>query len=168
MAGQVGQVDSHTKCNYNGYNKRVNTLKISSRFSIAVHILSLLAIAKDAHCTSEWIAQSVNTHPVVIRRILGMLKKAGFVKIPKGSGGAYLIKDLDDITLLDVYRAVDAVPGGELFQFHEHPNPECPVGGNIEAVLQLILLRAQAAMEQILADVTMEQLVENLNEKIGS
>lgn len=89
-------------------------MKISSRFSKAVHILSLLSTAKDAHCTSEWIAGSVGTNPVIIRKILGQLKKAGLA---------------------------DVVEEGELFRLHEQPNPDCPVGANIQAVLELIVRR---------------------------
>lgn len=143
-------------------------MKISSRFSIGVHILSLLSIAKDAHCTSEWIAGSVNTNPVIIRRILGNLKKAGLVNVRAGSGGAYLIKQLDEINLLDIYRAVEVVEEGELFNFHEDPNPQCPIGANIQGVLQLILRRSQAAMEQVLADITMEELVTTLTTEINN
>jgi Rrf2 family protein len=143
-------------------------MKISCRFSVAVHILSLLSLNKNAHCTSEWIAASVNTNPVIIRRIIGKLKKAGLVNVRSGTGGAYLQKDLEEITLLDVYRAVEVVEEGELFQIHEHPNPHCPVGANIQSVLEIILLRAQAAMEQILAEVTMKQLVTDLNQKINA
>jgi hypothetical protein len=68
-------------------------MKISSRFSIAVHILSLLAISPSAHGTSEWIAGSVGTNPVIIRRVLGQLKKAGLVTVRAGIGGVlgYLI-----------------------------------------------------------------------------
>ena len=141
--------------------------KISSRFSIAVHILSLLAIGSTPY-TSEFIAESVNTNPVVIRKIIAQLKKAGLVNVRTGSGGAYLVKDLEDITLLDVFRAVDVVEEDELFNFHEHPNPACPVGANIEAVFRVVLLQAQSAMEQVLAHVTMKQLVSDLTEKIGS
>lgn len=61
-------------------------MKISSRFTVAVHILSLLALEKNAHCTSEWIAGSVNTNPVVVRRVIGQLKKAGFVQVRPGTG----------------------------------------------------------------------------------
>jgi Rrf2 family protein len=141
-------------------------MKISSRFSIAVHILSLLAIAKDAHGTSEWIAGSVNTNPVTIRRILGQLKKAGQVNVRAGTGGAFLLKDLDEISLLDVYRAVEVVEEDQLFHIHAEPNPECPVGANIQAVLELVLKRAQHAMEQVLADITIEELVNVLSQKI--
>lgn len=143
-------------------------MKISSRFSIGVHILSLLSIAKDAHSTSEWIAGSVNTNPVIIRRILGNLKKAGLVQVRAGSGGAYLIKKLNEISLLDIYRAVEVVEAGELFNFHEEPNPQCPIGANIQGVLQLVLRRSQMAMEQVLADITMEELVTNLTIEINN
>jgi len=142
-------------------------MKISSRFTVAVHILSLISVERSTSCTSEWMAGSVNTNPVIIRRITGKLKKAGLVDVRPGTGGAYLVKSLDDITLLDVYRAVEVVEEGELFQFHEQPNPNCPVGANIQAVLELILLRAQTAMEQILSEITMKELVTDLLKKMG-
>jgi DNA-binding IscR family transcriptional regulator len=61
---------------------------------------------------------------------------------------------------------VEVVEEGELFQFHEHPNPNCPVGANIQAVLEIILLRAQAAMEKILEEISLEELVNNLAKQI--
>lgn len=142
-------------------------MKISSRFTVAVHILSLINYDRNVICTSEWIAESVNTNPVVIRRVMGKLKNAGLIDIRRGLGGATLQKPLQEITLLDVYRAVDVVDEGELFQMHENPNPNCPVGANIQGVLELILFRAQDAMEAVLKEVTMEELVNVLNKKIG-
>ena len=142
-------------------------MKISSRFTVAVHILSLISIENSAQCTSEWIAGSVNTNPVVIRRVMGKLKNAGFIEIRRGTGGAALLKSLEEISLLDVYRAVEVVEEGELFQIHENPNPNCPVGSNIQAVLEIILLRAQDAMEAVLEKVTMKDIVSCLAKKIG-
>jgi DNA-binding IscR family transcriptional regulator len=131
--------------------------QISSRFSIAVHILSLIAISyKD--CTGDFIADSVNTNPVIIRRIIGMLKKAGLVEVRSGVGGASLLKDPDQISLLDVYRAVEVIEDGKLFNFHDEPNPACPVGRNIEAALRSEMMEAQSAMEQRLSQVTLDQL----------
>lgn len=131
--------------------------QISSRFSVAVHILSLIAVSPQ-DCTGDFIAASANTNPVIIRRIMGMLKKAGLVEVRPGVGGASLRKAPDRITLLDVYRAVEAAEEGRLFNFHEHPNPNCPVGRNIEAVLRAEMQEAQSAMEQRLAQVTLESL----------
>ncbi|MFD0768229.1 Rrf2 family transcriptional regulator [Bacillus sp. CGMCC 1.60114] len=139
---------------------------ISSRFTVAVHMLTLLEVDKQSRCTSEWIAGSVNTNPVVIRRITGMLKKAGLVDVQAGKGGTSLARDLDEVTLLDVYKAVEVVEEGHLFSFHDNPNVECPVGANIQTVLEIILLQAQDAMENVLANVKVKQLVTNLEEKI--
>lgn len=141
-------------------------MKISSRFSVAVHILSILSIEKDKLCTSEWIAGSVNTNPVIIRRVIGMLKKAGLVSVNAGSGGAYLLEPIESITLLQIYKAVDVVEEGQLFQIHEEPNPQCPIGANIQFVLEVILLKAQEAMEDVLRNVTMKDIVEGLLKKI--
>ncbi|MEH7462125.1 Rrf2 family transcriptional regulator [Bacillus thuringiensis] len=139
---------------------------ISSRFTVAVHMLTLLAVDKTSRCTSEWIAGSVNTNPVVIRRITGMLKKAGLVDVQAGKGGTSLARDLDEVTLLDVYKAVEVMEEGHLFSFHDNPNVQCPVGANIQNVLEIILLQAQEAMENVLANVKVKQLVTNLEEKI--
>lgn len=161
-------VDCSFWCSYNGYNERVSqTKRISSRFSMAVHILSLLSLSS-APCTSEWIAGSVQTNPVVIRKTIGLLKKAGLVNVRAGTGGAYLEKSLDEITLLDVYRAVEVVDEADLFHFHDHPNPDCPVGANIESVLRVVLLQAQEAMEQVLAQVSLRHLVTELSERVSS
>ena len=66
------------------------------------------------------------------------------------------------MTLLDVYKAVEVVDEGELFQIHESPNPDCPIGANIQAVLELILCRAQSAMEQVLAEIKLSELTQVL------
>lgn len=143
-------------------------LKISSRFTIAVHILSLIKNNPAAICTSEFMAGSVNTNPVVIRQILSYLKKAGLVQVRRGSGGASLLKDLSDITLLDVYRSVSVVKEENLFHIHEQPNPDCPIGANIQIVLEVILVQAQEAMESVLENITMEQVDTSLVNRINS
>lgn len=143
-------------------------IKISSRFTIAVHILSLIKQNPPSDCTSEFMAGSVNTNPVIIRKILSYLKKAGLVEVRRGAGGAYLLKELHDITLLEVYRAVQVVEEDKLFHFHEKPNPDCPIGANIQSVLELILVQAQEAMEQVLESITMDQLFTTLQDQIQS
>ncbi|WP_460014811.1 Rrf2 family transcriptional regulator [Lysinibacillus sp. CTST325] len=141
-------------------------MKISSRFTIAVHILSIIKQNPSTICTSEFMAESVNTNPVVIRKILSYLKKAGIVQVRRGTGGASLVKDLDAITLLEVFRSVEVVEEDKLFHLHENPNPDCPIGANIQAVLELILVQAQEAMEQVLANITMEQVITSLIHEI--
>ncbi len=140
-------------------------MKITSRFTVAVHTLLVIYKFKDTHkTTSEFIAASVNVNPVVIRRTLLSLKAAGMVEVKAGSGGARIAKDLQDITLYDVYRAMDSVDG-DLFHFHENPNPACPVGRNIHAVLDGHLSAAQAAMENELKKVSLAELAGDLDER---
>ncbi|MEC0108469.1 Rrf2 family transcriptional regulator [Paenibacillus taichungensis] len=136
--------------------------QISSRFSIAVHTLSLVAVVPN-ECTGDFIAKSVNTNPVIIRRIMSKLKQAGLIEVRPGVGGASLLKAPADITLLDIYRALEVVEDGELFNFHKHPNPNCPVGSMIEQTLRAELIEAQLAMEQRLKRVTIQQMMDQVH-----
>lgn len=128
-------------------------MSISSRFVVAVHILTLLETSGGKPMTSDWIAGSVNTNPAVVRRLLSMLAKAGLTTSQLGTGGgALLARPATDITLLDVYRAVDE---GTLFSLHnEAPNPACPVGRHIQEAVQQTLTSAQQALEGELAHQT--------------
>ncbi|AJS59518.1 Rrf2 family transcriptional regulator [Paenibacillus sp. IHBB 10380] len=134
-------------------------MAISSRFAVGIHILSLLEINKTAVNTSEFIAGSVNTNPVVIRRIMGMLHKAGLVNVRPGVAGAKLARNVEDITLLDVYKAVSAVEENELFSVHNAPNPDCLVGRNIQSSIEPLFSAAQQAMEDKLKEQTVKQVV---------
>lgn len=140
-------------------------MKISSRFSVAVHILSILHFNEGPLPTSEYIAGSVNTNPVVIRRILGMLKQAELVDMKRGTGGAFLLKPVDQITLLDIYKAVGSVEEGQLFHIHPDPNIKCPIGANIEVAINDTLLKAQEAMETVLKNTTLSTITQNLLDK---
>lgn len=132
--------------------------QISTRFSIAVHTLSLIAVSP-AECTGNLIAKSVNTNPVVIRRIMGMLKKAGLVYVRPGVGGTSLRREPGRITLLDIYRAVNVTDETRLFRIHDNSNIDCPIGRNIEQALQEELAEAQTVMEQRLEQTTLDKLI---------
>ncbi len=135
-------------------------MQISSRFTIAVHVLICVEMFKNTRkVTSDFLASSVNVNPVIIRRLLQQLKAAGIICVARGSGGADLAKLAGDITLLDVYRAVESVDGGELFRFHENPNPLCPVGRNIHAVLDGKLAEIQGAMENRMRTMTLQDVL---------
>ncbi|MFE4711882.1 Rrf2 family transcriptional regulator [Bacillus sp. FJAT-27264] len=137
-------------------------MNISTRFAVAIHILTLIDSNKDGKSTSEWIASSVNTNPVVIRRITGMLNKAGLVDVRPGVAGAKLARDPEQITLLEIYKAVNAVEEGSLFAVHEHPNPDCPVGKNIAGAIVPVFGRAQTAMESVLQGVTLAEIANEM------
>ena len=139
-------------------------MQISSRFSLSVHILLCIDyFSKNVKVTSEFLAGSTNVNPVIVRNILGQLRKSGIVKVSRGTGGAEVAKPLNEITLLDLYKSVECVEKGELFSFHENPNALCPVGKNIHNVLDSKLDDVQKAMEQELSKVTIEDLKEDLD-----
>ncbi len=106
----------------------------NSQFSMAVHVLTMIACKKDENVKSDCLADSVNTNPVVVRRLLGQLGNAGLVISQTGAaGGTRLSRDPSSIDLAEVYKAVSC---GEVFALHSKaPNQDCPVGKNIEAVL---------------------------------
>lgn len=133
----------------------------STRFAVATHILTALAINGGTPLRSEDLAASVNTGAVVIRGLLSRLADAGLTRSQLGSGGgALLAKAADEIRLLDVYRAVEDT---ELFAVHRSPPcAECPVGANILAAINPVLARAQNAMEAELGKTTIARIAESV------
>ena len=128
-------------------------MQISSRFTIAIHMLTCMETFKeDYKITSDFLASSINVNPVIIRRILSQLRDAGMIEI----------KPLSEITFLDVYQAVECIEENTLFHFHENPNRACPVGKNIHNILDDKLLRVQQAMERELASITLEDVMGDL------
>lgn len=140
-------------------------MSISSRFAVGIHILTLIELNKEGKTSSEFIASSVNTNPAVIRKLMGMLKKAGLIEVNPGIAGAKLAKELSDITMFDVYKAVNVVQEKELFSIHENPNPDCPVGRNIQNTTEQLFTAAQFAMEKVLSNVTLEDIVKEIATK---
>jgi Rrf2 family protein len=140
-------------------------MSISSRFAVGIHILTLIDLNKEGVTSSEFLASSVNTNPAVIRKLMGMLKKAGLIEVHPGIAGAKLAKELSDITLLDVYKAVNVVQEKELFSIHENPNPDCPVGRNIQNTIEPLFTTAQLAMEKVLRSLTLEDVVKDITTK---
>lgn len=142
-------------------------MQISSRFTLAIHIIACIETFKNEYkVTSDFLADSTNVNPVIVRKILGQLKSAGIVEVARGSGGAVLSKPLDGITFLDIYKAVECVENGELFHFHENPNPKCPVGRNIHTVLDNRLDKVQQAMENELKKITLADIESDIQKLI--
>ena len=130
----------------------------SSRFAVAIHIMTLAQIVCGEHVgelvTSERMADSVNTNPVVIRRIMGSLREAGLVVSQPGPGGGWrLARSPEQITLLDIYRAVEREP--RLAFPIRPPSDDCPIGSNMQRVLERHFHDAELAMEATLRQVTM-------------
>lgn len=120
-----------------------------------------MARAGDEPLKSEQVAASVNTNPVVIRRILCALSRAQLVTSQTGAaGGSKLARHPGKITLFEVYEAVEA---GDIFSLHRQPpNRQCIVGMNIEAILGGVLEEVGTAVSHVLAKITIENVLERL------
>ncbi|WP_425145720.1 Rrf2 family transcriptional regulator [Deinococcus sp.] len=128
---------------------------MNSQYSIAVHILSLLN-GFPGPMSSEVVADSVGVNPVVIRQVTGLLRRGGLLATQRGVMGARLTRPADQISLLDVYRAVDAPQS--VLKLHQRPSPACPVGARIQGVLDDVFGQAQAALEARLAQVRLSDI----------
>ena len=130
----------------------------NSRFSISVHILTLLASANGEVLTSDYLAGSININPVLVRKELINLRKHNLVASKEGkNGGAYLNKSAADIRLSDVYEAVRQSP--LLGQSKNKPNPACPVGRQIDKHLNNLYDDAELALVNRLRGTTLQQFV---------
>ncbi len=136
-------------------------MSTSSRFAVAVHVLTLMAWADEETLKSEQVAESVKTNPVVIRRILCELAESGLVVSQSGAmGGSKLARAPKEITLLDIYQAVES-PG--VFALHRHPpSQRCPVGVNIGTVLNEVFDEVDTAVARVLTNITIKDVVSRL------
>ena len=132
-------------------------MSTSSRMAVAVHLLTLLESRGGKPVPSEDAARSINTNPVVVRRLAALLGGPGLVSSRHGPGGGLaLARPAAEITLKDVYQAVEPDP---LFALHPAPpNGKCPVGRSIRQVLEGQFERAESAMESALADTTIAEI----------
>lgn len=177
-------------------------MQIPSRFSIAIHICLCVEFFNEdsefnkdgdkKHCkkmTGEALAESVGINSVIVRNILALLKNAGLISIFRGSNGARLTKSATQISLLDIFYAVESTPKSEdsltlkreskesihkesaytkekigytLFRFHTNPNLLCPLGKNIHSLLDSHFIKAQRVLEEYLASVKLSDLLEEL------
>jgi Rrf2 family protein len=130
----------------------------SSRFVVAIHALSVIARSggRKPVCSSL-VAQSVNTNPVVIRRLMRDLEKAALVSSASGrTGGFSLNREAASITLADIYHAVE---DEGTFRLHKiDPESPCPVGCQILKVLSAPLKSAESALANSLAETTLADI----------
>ena len=143
-------------------------MRINTRFPVAVHMMVLISFIQkmEKTATSELLAKSVGTNPVVIRQMMSMLRRAGLIETRNGAPGISLSKEDEEITLLDIYKAVQQDAEAPLFDFHANPNPNCFVGGNIRKAMERPLAEAQMAMEQSLAKYSLKDIIGYIDKKI--
>ncbi len=130
---------------------------VNTQFSIGIHILVAIGSA-GCSMTSTELAASVNAYPSFVRRILSKLAKAGLIKTSKGKGGCCtLSRKASEITLLEVYRAVEAP---KAFAIHAYPvEKRCKVSHGIKSCLSKVLDQAQRALEESLDRTTLASVM---------
>lgn len=138
-------------------------MRESSQFTMMVHVLTLLGKI-NGPVSSKFIAGSVNTNPVVIRQIVGRLRDAALVAtIPGSAGGSVLSKSPEQITLNEVYQLTKKET---FFGLHPNePNPYCPVGRNIQAVLTGVFEQMDSLVEVALAQITLADIIAQVSQK---
>ncbi len=134
-------------------------MKTSCRFAMAVHVLAVLAYHEGDRVTSAALAGSVNTNPVIVRRLLLLLQKTRLVETCKGAGaGSRLSRSPRRINMAEIYRSVE---DSESFATPmRKPSADCPVGHCILAALGKVFDSAQNAMEKDLAKTTLADVIE--------
>src|SRR5688572_19710364 len=136
-------------------------MRTSCRFAMAVHVLTVLAYKEGDRVTSTFLAGSINTNPVTVRRLLLELQRARLIETGKGAGsGSRLSRSPGRINLAEIYRAVeDPEPFARPSQ---KPNTACPVGKCIRETLEIIFTSAQNALERDLEKTTLAGLIESV------
>lgn len=141
-------------------------MRNDSRLSRMLHVLLHMA-RHDGPMTSEAIARMLGTNPVVVRRTMAGLRDAGHVRSEKGHGGGWAIAaDLEQVSLLDVHRAVG---GPRLFAIgSEHPNPDCAVEKVVNEALEDALREAEAQLIARLGAVSLAELARSFDARCRS
>ena len=133
----------------------------NNQFSIAVHLMAGHGFCTETDRTTNQLAASVNTSPSFIRRTLAKLSKSGLIETSKGKNGfCRLGKKPADISLLDIYLAVEA-PKAFSIHHYEETKP-CRVSCNIKSVLEDALNKTQKGMEDSLAKISLGDLLSDI------
>lgn len=130
----------------------------NKQFSIAVHAMLMIAHFADMKITSEMVAQSAGCNAVIVRNLYHKLVTANLLTTKRGKGKTELAKPPEEITLWDIYAAVEGDSLADIFKIHEHTNGSCPVGGKIRTLLQRHMNDTTRAMQRELEHVTLADL----------
>ena len=132
-------------------------MKFSHKLSDAIHILAYLDIFKDGDRSSKQIAASIEANPSVVRNLMSDLRRAGLIQSQQGAPNATLAKDPANITLLDVYHALNM--NHDLLHIDPKTNPNCLVGANIQDTLNEVYAQVQVAAEAQLQATTLQDVI---------
>lgn len=142
-------------------------MQISMKCSVAVHCLIFIHEAKGiAKVTSNLLAESTGSNPVVIRNILSALKKAGLITVPRGTGGAELCADPSQITLYQIYSALEPNGVTSIIGIHPCDGRPCPVAQNIRKVLKTPYHKIEDAVKKAMEEVTLQSMIDDFHSMV--
>ncbi len=142
-------------------------MQISMKCSVAVHCLIFIHEAKGvAKVTSNLLAQSTGCNPVVIRNVISGLKKAGLVTVARGTGGAQLCADPSEITLYQIYSALEPDGLSGLIGIHACQGRKCPIAQNIGQVLQKPYQQIEDAIKQTMESITLQSMIDDFHQLV--
>lgn len=141
-------------------------MKYSTRLSDTIHILAFIALDPAENLTSTRIAESVKTNPAFVRQIMATLKRAGIITSVPGHAQPRLARSASEITMLDVYHAVEG--DTPLLHLDTHVNPDCGVGANIQYILRDYYDQVQKQAEETMQTITLQDILDSYQERIAS
>ncbi len=143
-------------------------MQITNKFTIGVHIICAVEyFKKDREVTSSLLSLSTGANPVTVRTVISELREAGLLDISQGKTGIGLKKDIKDISMLDVFNAVDGLDKDGLFHFHDNPNINCPVGNNIHKAMDDKLMKIQNSMYMQMNDIKIGDVYDDIIKEIN-
>lgn len=135
-------------------------MRYSYKLSDAVHLLSYLYIYHDGDLSSRAIAASIESNPSVVRQLMSDLRNAGLIETHKGAAAPQLSKQPDEITLRDIYFAINM--DHDLLHIDPKTNPRCVVGGNIQGVLDDVYANVQNSAFQTMENITLAEIIDQI------
>ena len=144
-------------------------MQITNKFTIGVHIICAVEyFKKDREVTSSLLSFSTGANPVTVRTVISELREAGLLDISQGKTGIGLKKDIKDISMLDVFNAVDGLDKDGLFHFHDNPNINCPVGKNIHKAMDDKLMKIQDSMNSQMENIKIGDVYDDIINEINT
>ena len=144
-------------------------MQISMKCSIAVHCLIFIYEAKGiTKVTSNLLAESTGSNPVIIRNIISSLKKAGLISVARGTGGAELCMQPSEITLYQIYNALEPDGLSALIGIHPCKDRKCPIAQNIQKVLQSPYQKIEDSIKETMKDITLQSMIDDFHTSINS
>ncbi len=143
-------------------------MQLSMKCSVAVHCLIFIhETGEKVRVTSPLLAQSTGCNPVVIRNILSALKKAGLITVVRGAGGAKLCRAPSEITLYQIYSALEPNGLSSMIGIHACAGRPCPIAQNIHSVLQAPYRKIEDAVRQTMESITLESMIEDYHNNVS-